>query len=62
MHSGMGGKNQLKTVAEFMAERGNTSGFDYLRLLLAVSVLCIHSFATSYGRPSEANAIWRSSY
>jgi peptidoglycan/LPS O-acetylase OafA/YrhL len=36
-----------------MAERGNTSGFDYLRLLLAIGVLCIHSFSTSYGQPGK---------
>jgi peptidoglycan/LPS O-acetylase OafA/YrhL len=44
----------MKKVSETMTARGNTSGFDYLRLLLAVSVLCIHSFAASYGRPGEA--------
>ena len=33
---------------------GYTSGFDYLRVVLAVAVLCIHSFAASYGKDGEA--------
>ncbi|WP_052182660.1 acyltransferase [Rhizobium sp. YS-1r] len=32
---------------------GYTSGFDYLRVALAISVLCIHSFAVSYGKSGE---------
>jgi len=32
---------------------GYTTGFDYLRVLLAVAVLCIHSFAVSYGKEGE---------
>lgn len=32
---------------------GFTSGFDYLRVVLAVTVLCIHSFAISYGKEGE---------
>jgi peptidoglycan/LPS O-acetylase OafA/YrhL len=44
----------VNTLDRVMAERGNASGFDYLRLLLAIGVLCIHSFSTSYGRPGEA--------
>ncbi|WP_018857877.1 acyltransferase family protein [Rhizobium sp. 42MFCr.1] len=32
---------------------GYTSGFDYLRVVLAVAVLCIHSFAVSYGKAGE---------
>jgi peptidoglycan/LPS O-acetylase OafA/YrhL len=32
---------------------GYTTGFDYLRVVLAVAVLCIHSFAVSYGRAGE---------
>src|SRR3979409_2478824 len=44
----------MKTIAETMTARGNTSGFDYLRMFLAVSVLFFHSFAVSYGRLGEA--------
>ncbi|AIC31396.1 acyltransferase 3 protein (plasmid) [Rhizobium etli bv. mimosae str. IE4771] len=32
---------------------GYTTGFDYLRVVLAVAVLCIHSFAVSYGKAGE---------
>ena len=55
----------MNTLDRVMAERGNTSGFDYLRLLLAIGVLCIHSFTTSYGRPGEAFLLalpWRPFY
>ncbi|TCV68570.1 acyltransferase [Neorhizobium sp. S3-V5DH] len=34
-------------------DSGATSGFDYLRIALAISVLCIHSFAVSYGKAGE---------
>lgn len=44
----------MKTLDQLIAEKGNTSGFDYLRLALAIGVLCVHSFSTSYGRPGEA--------
>ena len=44
----------VNTLDRVMAERGNASGFDYLRVLLAIGVLCIHSFSTSYGQPGEA--------
>lgn len=34
-------------------EIGQTAGFDYLRIGLSISVLCIHSFAISYGKQGE---------
>jgi peptidoglycan/LPS O-acetylase OafA/YrhL len=37
-----------------------TTGFDYMRLGLALCVLVIHSVAISYGRQVEANEIWSS--
>ncbi|WP_028748162.1 acyltransferase family protein [Rhizobium mesoamericanum] len=33
--------------------KGYTTGFDYLRVILAIAVLCIHSFAVSYGKAGE---------
>lgn len=36
---------------------GRTSGFDYLRIFLAVSVIAIHSTSISYGRAYDAT-IW----
>jgi peptidoglycan/LPS O-acetylase OafA/YrhL len=39
-----------KTIAQRMAETGGRStGFDYLRLSLAVLIVCWHSVVTSYG-------------
>ena len=55
----------MNTLDRMMAEKGNTSGFDYLRLLLAIGVLWIHSFTTSYGQPGEAFLLvlpWRPFY
>ena len=34
-------------------DAGQTAGFDYLRIFLSVAVLCIHSFAVSYGKEGE---------
>ena len=38
---------------------GRPSGFDYLRLGLAVTVVCMHSVITSYGRAADI-ALWAS--
>ncbi|MBW9118005.1 acyltransferase [Rhizobium cauense] len=40
------------SIAERFAN-GYATGFDYLRVVLAVAVLCIHSFAVSYGKVGE---------
>lgn len=42
----------------FRQSGGRSSGFDYLRLGLAISVICIHTTGTSYGRAADL-AIWR---
>jgi len=42
-----------------MAAGGRPSGFDYMRLILAVSVLCSHSVSSSYGH-AAAEALWDS--
>lgn len=39
-----------KTLAEIQAEKGFTTGFDYLRIVLAIAVLSWHSFPLTYGR------------
>lgn len=36
---------------------GRPSGFDYLRIGLAISVLCLHSVATSYGKAADVE-LW----
>ncbi len=42
------------SIAERIANTGGrTSGFDYLRVALAVSVILSHSFQTSYGRVGD---------
>lgn len=41
---------------------GTTAGFDYLRLLLAIAVICWHSIVTSYGMAFERTILdspWR---
>jgi peptidoglycan/LPS O-acetylase OafA/YrhL len=48
------------SIQERMIAGGNrTSGFDYLRILLSVSIICWHSISTSYGSQFELT-IWRS--
>lgn len=46
--------NRAPKMGAMMEANRNTSGFDYLRLVLAVSVLLVHSFSTSYGKPGAA--------
>ena len=46
------------TIAERLRQTAkNTSGFDYLRILLAISVIVVHSWVTSYGAEG-GRAIW----
>jgi hypothetical protein len=41
---------RIQTVADRVVEvRGASSGFDYMRLILAVSVLLWHSYVTMHG-------------
>lgn len=46
-------EHKRSTIADKFDE-GHASGFDYLRIFLAICVLCVHSFSTSYGKPIEA--------
>jgi peptidoglycan/LPS O-acetylase OafA/YrhL len=39
---------------------GHPSGFDALRVVLAIAVICVHSVRTSYGVAVDALVIWRS--
>jgi len=48
------------TIGDRMiATRGRTTGFDYLRIILAVSIILWHAIITSYGPTVEAE-YWRS--
>ncbi len=44
---------------KFAIGNNRPSGFDYLRLGLAVSIVCMHSVQTSYGLAAET-ALWTS--
>ncbi len=47
------------TIDDFMAAaRGRPSGFDYMRLILSVLVLVIHSVQIAYGHKIYMNAVW----
>jgi peptidoglycan/LPS O-acetylase OafA/YrhL len=45
-------------MERMIAGNNRTSGFDYLRILLAASIVCWHSITTSYG-PQYELTIWR---
>jgi peptidoglycan/LPS O-acetylase OafA/YrhL len=46
------------TIGEKLAPTdGRTTGFDYLRLVLAVAIVCAHSLITSYGE-SVGDIVW----
>ena len=47
----------MKIAARISATGGRTSGFDYLRIGLAVAVVCFHSALVSYGREADT-ALW----
>jgi peptidoglycan/LPS O-acetylase OafA/YrhL len=38
---------------------GRSSGFDYMRVVLAAMIICLHSVTTSYGMPAQ-DALWGS--
>jgi len=38
--------------------KGRPSGFDYLRLSLAIAIVCIHSNSLSYGSLADAETFW----
>lgn len=46
-------------IARLEACEGRPSGFDYLRIALSVSVLCLHSVITSYGKLVDVD-VWLS--
>jgi hypothetical protein len=42
--------HRSETIEERLAStKGRTTGFDYLRATLSISVIAFHSFVTSYG-------------
>jgi peptidoglycan/LPS O-acetylase OafA/YrhL len=45
------------SIADWIRWRGRTSGFDYLRVCLAVGVIVVHSTSVSYGHQSD-HAVW----
>ncbi|HEY3909962.1 MAG TPA: acyltransferase [Stellaceae bacterium] len=46
------------SIAEWVRRTGGrTSGFDYLRVCLAIGVICVHSSSTSYGHTSDL-VVW----
>jgi len=47
-----------ETVQERLESLRATSGFDYLRLLLALLVMLVHSFCVSYGQIWENHHLW----
>jgi peptidoglycan/LPS O-acetylase OafA/YrhL len=49
---------QGETVEQRLKACHSTSGFDYLRLILAISVLCAHSIPICYGPHAEDIWIW----
>ena len=50
----------LITFSERLASgQGRPTGFDYLRIVLALAIVCMHSAITSYGLPADI-AIWNS--
>jgi peptidoglycan/LPS O-acetylase OafA/YrhL len=51
-----------KTIQTQLEDTGNRpSGFDYLRLSLAIAIIVWHSISVSYGQPAEA-AIWSGNF
>ena len=47
-----------QTIADRFSQIRAPAGFDYLRIILSVAVLCLHSVATSYGREVEFHWLW----
>lgn len=48
------------SIGQQMERYKTTSGFDYLRLFLAIGVLLVHSVLVSYGRDAERAYVWLS--
>jgi|GEM_PF-5530545 len=46
-------ENVLSLAERLNATNGRPSGFDYLRLGLAISVVIVHSVKTTYGNDAE---------
>jgi peptidoglycan/LPS O-acetylase OafA/YrhL len=54
--------NSRLTIAERLEQvKNRPSGFDYMRIALAVSVICWHSVVTSYGNQGQEQ-IWASTW
>lgn len=47
----------MRIAERISATGGRTSGFDYLRIGLAIAVVCFHSALVSYGREADT-ALW----
>jgi peptidoglycan/LPS O-acetylase OafA/YrhL len=60
MHKKQAGAEQLNTISDRISETdGRTSGFDYMRIVLACSVIAMHSVIISHGWEAEAD-LWQS--
>jgi peptidoglycan/LPS O-acetylase OafA/YrhL len=60
LHSGEEGDVGFMNFSDKLAlSNGRPTGFDYLRLGLALAIVCMHSAITSYGLPADI-AIWNS--
>lgn len=47
-----------QTIGARLAELRAPAGFDYLRIVLSIAVLCFHSIRVSYGPSAEDALIW----
>jgi peptidoglycan/LPS O-acetylase OafA/YrhL len=50
---------RMRTIHDVILKRGNTTGFDYLRLILALSVIAFHTIDVCYGWSAEY-PLWKS--
>jgi peptidoglycan/LPS O-acetylase OafA/YrhL len=51
----------MRTIHDVILKRGNTTGFDYLRLVLALSVIAFHTIDVCYGWTAEY-PLWKTSF
>lgn len=51
----------MRTIDDVVLKRGNTTGFDYLRLVLALSVIAFHTIDVCYGWAAEY-PLWKSTF
>jgi peptidoglycan/LPS O-acetylase OafA/YrhL len=48
-------------MRKFLAAQGRPGGFDYMRLILALLVICWHSVVTTYGDEFQ-DEVWGSGW